>query len=107
MSGVLRSLRFAAACLLVAALVGVAAVLDHRHKQARMSRVEVAEWYCLNTGTQCGGASSRGIEHSWQIRQYAYEGAVALLVGLAILSVGYRLGSRGRRPMPSSSRSGR
>ena len=107
MYGVLRSLRFAAACLVLALAVGVGAVLDHRAKQERIDRAQVADWYCRHLAVRCGGEPWQTIEHRWQIRQYAYEGAVALLAGLAVLSVGYRLGSRARRPMPSSSRSGR
>jgi hypothetical protein len=105
--GVLRSLRLAAACLVLALAVGVGAVLDHRAKQHRIDRAQVADWYCRHEGLECGGEPWRTIEHRWQVRQYLYEGAVALLAGIGVLSVGYRLGSRDRPPMPSSSRSGR
>jgi hypothetical protein len=63
----------ALACLAAAALVALAAVLDHRNKQQRENRAESAEWYCAHRGTQCGGASSSRIEEHWEQRERVYE----------------------------------
>lgn len=74
-------------CLLAAAVLGVAAVADHRNKQARIDRAELAEWYCAHAGTRCGGASSAEIERHWNERQLAYEWSIIALGGLGTLRV--------------------
>jgi hypothetical protein len=79
------------ACLAAAGLIGVGAIVDHRHKQGRINRAEVAEWYCTNRGTRCGGPSSARIEKHWNQRQWGYEIAVAALGGVAIVRFVYRL----------------
>jgi len=74
------SSRFATGCLAAALVLCAVAVVDHRDKQARINHAQLLEYYCTHGGTHCGGPSWRTIEHHWQIRQYAYEGAVATLV---------------------------
>jgi hypothetical protein len=78
-------------CLAAAALIGVAAIVDHRHKAASINRAEVAEWYCQHRGTRCGGVSSAAIEDRWNRRQSGYEIAVIALGGFAVVRLVYRL----------------
>jgi hypothetical protein len=78
-------------CLAAAALIGLAAIVDHRHKAARINRAEVAEWYCGHRGTRCGGASSTKIEARWNQRQSGYEIAIVALGGFAVVRFVYRL----------------
>ena len=79
------------ACLAAAGLIGVAAIADHRNKNERINRAEVAELYCRNLGTRCGGPSSYTIERHWNQRQSVYEIAVVALGGFAIARFVYRL----------------
>jgi hypothetical protein len=78
-------MRLVLALVAVAALIGVAAVVDHSWKQRRINRAELSEWYCRHKGTRCGGPSSSAIERHWNERQAAYETAVVVLVGAATL----------------------
>ena len=78
-------------CLAAAGLIGVAAIIDHRNKQARIDRAHVAEWYCAHDGTRCGGPSSEKIEEHWNERQEGYEIAVVALSGFALVRFVYRL----------------
>jgi hypothetical protein len=78
-------------CLAVAGLIGVAAIIDHRNKQARIDRAELAEWYCSHDGTRCGGPSSEKIEEHWNEREGGYEVVVAELSGFALVRFVYRL----------------
>jgi hypothetical protein len=71
--------------LALAGIIGVTAIADHRIKNARMSRAEVAEWYCRHDGTRCGGPSSARIEARWNRRQLGYEVAVIALGGFAVV----------------------
>jgi hypothetical protein len=87
----------ATACLLVTALVGVAAIVDHRVKQDRMDRAEVSAWFCAHDGSRCRGPSAQGIESSWNERELAYEGVIAVLSGCALLSFG-RIAWTRRKP---------
>jgi hypothetical protein len=73
----------ALACLALAGAIGVAAIVDHRWKQARIDRAELSEWYCSHEGTRCGGPSSSGIEARWNERQLGYEVAVVTLAAAA------------------------
>src|SRR3954447_13159733 len=82
--------RLAIVLVAAAILVGVVAVIDHRNKQARMNRAELAEWYCGHGGTRCGGPSSERIEAHWNERQWAYEIAVVALGAGAVARVGLR-----------------
>jgi hypothetical protein len=92
----LRRLALPIACLVLAGVVGLAAVADHRHKAARLNRVEISEWYCAHHGTRCGGPSSERIENRWNTRQWIYEGAVGGLAATALVVGGWRL----RRSLP-------
>jgi hypothetical protein len=71
--------------LVIAAVIVPLAVADHRNKQSRMNRAEVAEWYCTHRAVRCNGPSSARIEDRWNKRQVAYEVALAVLVTFAIL----------------------
>jgi hypothetical protein len=78
------------ACLVLAALVGGAAIADHSWKQRRINRAETLEWYCNNRGIHCGGPSWEPMERSWNARQLAYEAAVVALAGFAVVRFGLR-----------------
>jgi hypothetical protein len=75
-------------------LVGLGAIADHKWKNMRSNRAELAEWYCEHQGNQCGGASSEGIEARWNERERAYVIAISVLgsVGVGLL------GARRLRP---------
>jgi hypothetical protein len=83
-------------CLGLAGLVAVAAIIDHRWKQARIDDAQVQHWYCVHRGTQCGGPSWRAIERRWNERQVAYEFVVIVLGGSALAGSAL-LEIRGRR----------
>lgn len=85
------------ACIALAGAIGLAAIVDHRNKQARINRAELAEWYCEYDGTQCGGASSARIETHWNQRQVAYEIAVGLFTAAALVAGGSALRVAPRR----------
>jgi hypothetical protein len=74
------------ACLAIAGLIGLAAIADHRNKNARSDSAELSEWYCQHEGTRCGGPSSERIEAHWNQRQLGYEIAVSVLgaTGIAL-----------------------
>ena len=77
-----------------ASAVAIVAVADHRDKQRRAERAELAEWYCSHLGTFCGGVSSAKIERRWNEREVVYKGAMGVLVALGAASA---LGFRPRR----------
>ena len=54
--------------------VGVAAgaVVDHRHKNARMGPANVASWYCHQRGLHCEEPQAEEIEGAWQQRERVY-----------------------------------
>lgn len=87
MRRLLHGYRIGLACLALALLLGLAAIVDHRNKTARSNRAELSEWYCTNTGTRCGGASSAAIERHWNQRELGYEVAVTLLGAFGAASV--------------------
>jgi hypothetical protein len=91
MLAALRRERLALACLVVAGLIGVAAIFDHEAKQRRIDRAQVDAYYCRTQGVRCGGASWHRIEDRWQARQLAYEIAVLGLSGAGAARLGYRL----------------
>jgi hypothetical protein len=91
MKTLLRELRLPLSCLLVAGLIGIAAIVDHRNKMSRLYRAEVAEWFCAHQGKRCGGPSSDGIEASWQARQWGYEIAVVVIGGFGVVALGRRV----------------
>ena len=73
--------------LALAGLIGLAAIIDHTNKGARMDRAERLEWFCTHQGTNCGGPSSERIENNWNERQWGYEIAVVALGGGALARV--------------------
>jgi hypothetical protein len=74
-------------CLALAFVTGVVAIGDHRNKQGRMNRAELAEWYCTHLDKRCGGPSSAIIERHWNERQRAYEVVVGSLAAIAALGL--------------------
>jgi hypothetical protein len=97
MIGVLRSERLALVSLLVAALIGVAAVVDHELKQRRINSAEVDDYYCRTQGIRCSGSSWHEIEDRWQTRQIAYEVAVICIGGAGTARLVYRVARLARR----------
>ncbi|HEY1370672.1 MAG TPA: hypothetical protein VGF23_26310 [Gaiellaceae bacterium] len=80
----------------IAASMVLVAVLDHRHKNAVMYRLEVDEWYCSHTHTRCfSGRHSWDVERRWNTRESAYVGVIAAMGGLAMVTVFLRI-RRGR-----------
>jgi hypothetical protein len=85
------------ACLATAGLIAVGGVIDHHVKQGRINRAELAEWYCVHEHTDCGGASSAGIEARWNKRETGYEIAVAAVGGVGLLGAAFAR-VKARRP---------
>ncbi len=80
------------ALVLLLCAVAVAGVVDHREKQRRINRAELAEWYCTHEGTRCGGVSSDNIERRWNEREVAYKGTLGVLaVAVGASALGFRL----------------
>jgi hypothetical protein len=77
-------------CFLAAGLIGVVAIADHGYKTRRIDRAEIASWYCAHDGSRCGGPSPYVMERRWNQRQLAYEAAVGVLGGLAIVRFAVR-----------------
>jgi hypothetical protein len=77
--GTLRLHLLSVVALAIAALIIPLGLIDHHHKQLRMNKAEVGEWYCAQLGTRCHGPSSASIEDHWNTREACY---VALLVAL-------------------------
>jgi hypothetical protein len=73
--------------LVLAGLIGLAAIIDHIDKGHRMDRAERLEWYCAHQGTHCGGPSSERIENDWNKRQLGYEIAVIAIGGAALARI--------------------
>jgi hypothetical protein len=78
----------AAICLVVAGSIGIGAVADHRYKNVRSNRAELAEWFCEHRGTRCGGPSSAGIDASWNRRELDYEIAMSTVGALGLVFTG-------------------
>ncbi len=74
----------------LAATIGLAAIADHRNKQDRMNRAELAEWYCAHQQVQCGGPSPSRIEAHWNQRQWMYQIVVVGLGGTAVALLAFR-----------------
>jgi hypothetical protein len=80
----LGTLRVALACALLALVVAVVAVADHRHKNAVTSRYDVNGWYCEYRGERCNLPQPGPIEDRWNQREVAYKGVFGLsLAGAA------------------------
>jgi len=80
----LRQNRLSLALFIVAGLIGLAAIADHRHKQVRINSAQLDAYYCTHHDTRCGGPSWTRIEDAWQQRQVGYELVVAALGGFSI-----------------------
>ena len=52
--------------------IAAGAVADHRHKNSRMGRADVASWYCHNRNQRCQEPQAETIEASWQQRERVY-----------------------------------
>jgi hypothetical protein len=101
---VLRRLALPIACFAIAGMVSLAAAADHRSKNARSNRAQLAEWYCEHKDTRCGGPSSARIESRWENRQVGYEAVVIGLGGLSLLLGAWRVR---RLIVPDRARAGR
>jgi hypothetical protein len=102
MRGRLRHHLLGLACVAAAGVVAVAAIVDHRWKQHRLYRAEVAEWYCTHRGTRCGGTPWETIEARWNRRQVGYEVAVTVLAtaGAGLIGIRALRPARGRAAQP-------
>jgi hypothetical protein len=56
----------------LAGAIAVGAVADHRHKNARMGRADLASWYCHNRGQRCQEPQAETIEGAWHERERVY-----------------------------------
>ena len=72
--------------VLLLCAVAIVGVVDHREKQRRADRAELAEWYCAHEGMRCGGVSSANIERRWNEREVVYKVAIGVLAVAASAS---------------------
>jgi hypothetical protein len=85
-----RTPRTVGVCLLlVAFLIGTAAVIDRGVKQSRIDHAELLAWYCAHQGTRCGGPSPARIEARWNKRQVGYESAAGVIAVFGVLFIVY------------------
>ena len=84
------------ALFILAGGVAAVAVVDHRHKNARMGPANVASWYCQHRGQRCQEPQAAEIEEAWQHRESIYRVSfwVLSLGGLTALVLRLRLHSR-------------
>jgi hypothetical protein len=81
--------RILLACLAVLLVVGVAAQLDHRHKQAVENEAIRDQWFCVHRGTRCGGADPDAVARRWHTREKGYKvvfGGAALAGALGLVA---------------------
>jgi hypothetical protein len=91
-------LRLATAALVAIAAISIAAVLDHRHKDAVRRSVNGAEWYCVHHGLRCAEARrSASVERRWNRRETFYKGSIAVLAGVIVVMGAMRLAARPAR----------
>ena len=72
MPQVRRATMLVVVLVLLAGGIAAAAVADHRHKNARMGRADVASWYCQHRNQRCQEPQAEVIEASWQQRERVY-----------------------------------
>lgn len=72
MPQVRRATMLVVVLVLLAGGIAAAAVADHRHKNARMGRADVASWYCQHRNQRCQEPQAEAIEGSWQQRERVY-----------------------------------
>jgi len=84
------------ASFILAGGVAAVAVVDHRHKIARMGPADEASWYCYHDGQRCNEPQAADIEMAWQHRELAYRVSfwALSLSGLAALVLRLRLPPR-------------
>ncbi len=70
------------ASFILAVGVAAVAVVDHRHKNARMGPANEASWYCAHDGQRCQEPQAEEILEAWHRRERVYR------VGFWALSLG-------------------
>jgi hypothetical protein len=87
------------AAFIVAGGIAAVAVVDHRHKNARMGPADEASWYCHHDGQRCNEPQAADIEEAWQHRELAYRVSfwAVSLCGLTALVLRLRLPRRRNR----------
>jgi hypothetical protein len=66
------------AAAILAAAVGVLAVVDHRHTRTQLDRAQVFLFYCDRRQIYCDEKKPDPIHESWETHEYTYGGAEAL-----------------------------
>jgi hypothetical protein len=77
--------------------VAAVAVVDHRHKNARMGPADEASWYCHHDGQRCNEPQAAEIEEAWQHRELAYRVSFWALSLGALTALVLRLGLHPRK----------
>ena len=72
MRQVRRATMLVVVLVLLAGGIAAVALADHRHKNARMGRADVANWYCQHRNQRCEEPRAETIEASWQQRERVY-----------------------------------
>ena len=76
---------------LVAAIVAVLALADHRQTKGRITRAETAQWYCEHKGTRCGGPDYMVIHAAWERRELRYKVAEGVLSFAVVIGMGWSI----------------
>jgi hypothetical protein len=89
--------RCATAALVAAAIVGVAAVIDHQHKQNVHAAAQEAAWFCAHGRAEaCTDFDAVAYERRWERRELAYRWSFGVLAAGGLATAALAL--RGRRP---------
>jgi hypothetical protein len=70
--------------LLLAGAVAVTAVVDHRHKTARMGPANVASWFCQHDGVRCDEPQAEDVAGGWHRRERFYRAGFAVLLAVGL-----------------------
>jgi hypothetical protein len=68
------------ATVVVAALISVAAVVDHELKSREMQKWYKEAWFCNNRGLYCDSPKPDDIEAAWRKRELGYWSGLAAIV---------------------------
>ena len=82
--------------------VAAVAVVDHRHKNARMGPANEASWSCEHDGQRCQEPQAAEIQDGWHHRERVYRGSfwALSLSGLTALVLTSRLRKQTIPPQP-------
>ena len=84
--------RLVVASVIAMIAISLIAVLDHRHKNAVLYRLNDAPWYCANKHLRCDEArEAASTERRWNAREAGYKSSLAVIGTVSALLVGAAL----------------